>query len=399
MTETNVLHNMHRPSRLGSIHRHPQEGSTLAAALLLLMLCSGWFLGLDARASTTLVGQWQASFEGNSHSRILLRLDSTDGGKLHGVVYLLDDDNAAWPHATSAFKSDGSELSFRIPNLDVSFAGKVGSDGALIGLWKQHGAAVPLRFIRAVKDIAWPVPLDDGKSMPATADPAFDVATIKLANPKDDGSGFQLRGVRLHVRNESLESIAAFAYGIHRGQFQGAPSWFATDRWEIDVLADTPGAPNLAQMRTMYRKLLTERFALKLDRQTRQLSVYLLEVAQDGPNLTHSLGNPNGPPDSTGNSNGGVHDVRYTDMTMDEFAQDLAFSEDRPVVNATKLAGRYDFRLKWSSPEAAAGLTPSADNVPVLFTAVREQLGLSLKATHAPADVYVISHVERPSAN
>ena len=96
-------------------------------------------------------------------------------------------------------------------------------------------------------------------------------------------------------------------------------------------------------MRTMYRKLLAERFALKFDRQKRELPVYLLEMAHDGPKLTRSLGDPNGPPDSTGNSNNGVHDVRYTDMTMDEFAQDLAFSEAGLIwsdrVNSAQLWG------------------------------------------------------------
>jgi uncharacterized protein (TIGR03435 family) len=85
---------------------------------------------------------------------------------------------------------------------------------------------------------------------------------------------------------------------------------------------------------------------------------------------------------------------------MDEFAGDLAFSEDRPVVNATKLPGRYDFRLKWLSTDVApASQNTATDAPPVLFTATREQLGLSLKATRAPAEVYLIAHIERPSAN
>jgi uncharacterized protein (TIGR03435 family) len=34
-----------------------------------------------------------------------------------------------------------------------------------------------------------------------------------------------------------------------------------------------------------------------------------------------------------------------------------------------------------------------------LFTAIQQQLGLKLDATKAPADVLVINHVEKPSAN
>jgi uncharacterized protein (TIGR03435 family) len=34
-----------------------------------------------------------------------------------------------------------------------------------------------------------------------------------------------------------------------------------------------------------------------------------------------------------------------------------------------------------------------------MFTAIHEQLGLKLEAVRAPADVLVVDHVERPSAN
>jgi uncharacterized protein (TIGR03435 family) len=36
---------------------------------------------------------------------------------------------------------------------------------------------------------------------------------------------------------------------------------------------------------------------------------------------------------------------------------------------------------------------------PGLFTAVQEQLGLKIDATRGPAEVLVVDHVERPSAN
>ena len=107
----------------------------------------------------------------------------------------------------------GSDLSFRIANLDVSFVGKFDAEGALGGIWKQYGAIVSIKLIHVSEDAAWPVPASEGRPMPSTTDPAFDITTIKPADPKDTGSGFQLRGERLHVRNESLEDIVTFAYG------------------------------------------------------------------------------------------------------------------------------------------------------------------------------------------
>jgi uncharacterized protein (TIGR03435 family) len=41
----------------------------------------------------------------------------------------------------------------------------------------------------------------------------------------------------------------------------------------------------------------------------------------------------------------------------------------------------------------------AADAPPPLYTAIQEQIGLKLEATKAPADVMVIDHVEKPSAN
>ena len=150
----------------------------------------------------------------------------------------------------------------------------------------------------------------------------------------------------------------------------------------------------------MYRKLLADRFALKLDRRTEDMPVYTLQVASGGPKLTKSLGDPDGQPDSTGTWTGTLNDVRYTNMNMDEFVSDLAYGEDRPIVNDTHLSERYDFRLRWASADAAAvSQGAGTDAPPVLFTAIREQLGLSLRGVRAPAILYVVTHLEQPSEN
>jgi uncharacterized protein (TIGR03435 family) len=67
------------------------------------------------------------------------------------------------------------------------------------------------------------------------------------------------------------------------------------------------------------------------------------------------------------------------------------------VVEQTGLTGRYDIELKWTVDESKAPTDSNA--APGLFTAIQEQLGLKLEATHAPADVLVIDEVEKPGAN
>ena len=67
----------------------------------------------------------------------------------------------------------------------------------------------------------------------------------------------------------------------------------------------------------------------------------------------------------------------------------------RPVVDQTGLAGLYDFTLHWEmSPDPENG-----DSGANFRGALRSQLGMELKPTHAPIDILVIDHVERPSEN
>ena len=77
---------------------------------------------------------------------------------------------------------------------------------------------------------------------------------------------------------------------------------------------------------------------------------------------------------------------------MAAFAQYLAPYVNRVVVDRTGLDGRYDIVLKWSPDQQA-----SKDDLPSLFTALQEQLGLKLESSKGMVDVLVIDSVERPT--
>ena len=75
---------------------------------------------------------------------------------------------------------------------------------------------------------------------------------------------------------------------------------------------------------------------------------------------------------------------------------------DRPVVDRTGLAGRYDFDLNWAPSEKEFGgeiPTPSDSSSPPLVTALQEELGLKLEAARGPAEVLVIDRVAKPTEN
>jgi uncharacterized protein (TIGR03435 family) len=65
---------------------------------------------------------------------------------------------------------------------------------------------------------------------------------------------------------------------------------------------------------------------------------------------------------------------------------------DRPTIDKTGLTGTYDYQLDWSRSDA--GL-----DVPVIFTAIQEQLGLKFQPDKARVEVLVIDRAEKPGEN
>jgi len=231
----------------------------------------------------------------------------------------------------------GSAFEFAIAPIEGSYQGKLSADGASIaGTWTQSKQLHVLNLSRATADTAWAIPEAD-KPMPADADPAYDAVTIKPSDPNNRNRGFQTRGRHLLAANETVNDVISSVWGIHVKQIVGGQPWMGTDHYFVDGVPDVPGEPNLTQFRSMVRKVLADRFGLKVHNEKRELSVYVLTVAKGGPKLTKSLGNPNGPPDDTFLT---TPYMRETNTTMGEYAKAMQYALDRPVVDQTGLEGR-----------------------------------------------------------
>ncbi|MES2391398.1 MAG: TIGR03435 family protein [Acidobacteriota bacterium] len=234
---------------------------------------------------------------------------------------------------------------------------------------------------------------------------AFEVATVRPVDPgAQAGRMFKMDGPsRWVATNFSLKNLIALAYDLSPKTISGGPGWMESQKF--DVTAKTPGEvqpTRLEQMR-MLRALLVERFGLKFHRVDKEFAIYELSVAKSGSKLKVAA-KPDDPPFLVGVVYEGKIEVPAKSVTMDDFVAMLQRATlDRPTVNKTGLAGKYDFTLDWA-PDASqyGGEIPEASDAAKespLFTAVEEQLGLKLTPTHGMVSAMVVDVVVKPEAS
>lgn len=255
---------------------------------------------------------------------------------------------------------------------------------------------------------------------------SFDVASIKVNTDCSwgrGGGGKPLTG-RFHVacftaQDYVQSAYSMFADGVNMNpqmmQVFGGPAWTQSDTYEIEAKAGD-NAPIPQMYGPMLQVLLEERFKLKIHKEAREMPVYTLTVAKGGPKLQATkegscqvidlkyTAEPPKPGEqapvicgsASVRGNNGVTSLTTHGTTMEGLAARSLYTPlDRPVIDRTGLAGRFDIHLEYASADAAVGDTSS----PSVFTAVQDQLGLKLTPDKGPVEVLVIDHIERPSEN
>ena len=352
---------------------------------------------------------WQSTLHAGQDLRTVVKITKADGGGYTANFYSIDQ--GGQPLKVDSITLDGSTVKMSLKMIGGSFEGKLSGDGKTIdGSWSQGPNPLPLLLTRATPETEWaiPTPPPPVPPMSADADPSFEVATIKPSDPSRQGKLFTFRGTHFMTINTNMNDLIAFAYGLHSKQIAAAPDWFASQLYDIDGVPDATGRPNQQQMRIMVQKLLADRFQLKFHHEQRELAVYVISVASDGPKLTKTTAGVTDPP---GFMFRGLGDLLVRNMNMADFATWMQSGVmDKPVVDQTGLKDKYDFTLKWTPDDSqfaqfrgSVTMTPPKNDdpnaPPSLYTAIQEQVGLKIEATKAPDDVMVIDHVEKPSAN
>lgn len=119
----------------------------------------------------------------------------------------------------------------------------------------------------------------------------FEVASVKPAGPERDGPAVYRVGPgtddpeRITFERQSMLRLLAVAYGVDWDQISGPP-WLGTEYYAID--AKVPPGTTKEQVKLMWQSLLAERFNLKIHFATKDVSVYELSVAKNGPKLRKS---------------------------------------------------------------------------------------------------------------
>lgn len=375
-----------------------------------------WFITFAALpvgalfAQRSITGTWQGTLKAARELRIVIKISTTDNDTLKAVLYSIDQ--GAQGMNASSITLQGSAVKMLVPGIGGAYEGKLSSDGSSIaGTWTQGPQPVTLNLMRATPETAWTIPEPPlaPKPMAADANPVFEVAAIKPSKPEARGKVIRVQGRRFSTMNTSLRDLVKFAYSVHTRQIVGAPAWFETEKYDLAAEPEGEGQPNETQLKIMIQKLLADRFQLVFHRDQKELSVYALTVAKNGPKLTKSEGDPSGLPTFSFRGLGMLSVRNGTMADSTGLLQETVL--DRPVVDQTGLSGRWDFMLKWTPDEfqfpdvRAGGAPPSSPSggptpeAPDLFTAIQQQLGLKLESTKALAEVLVIDHVEKPSEN
>jgi uncharacterized protein (TIGR03435 family) len=370
----------------------------LVAALGILLCASVTVFGQD------LVGTWQGTLAppGPPPLRIVFKIAKAADGKFTGQGFSIDQ--GGQPIPVNAITVDGRTVKWKLDAINGSYEGTFGPDGNVLNGTFTQGMPLPLNLTRATPQTAWaiPEPPPPPKPMDPAAKPDIEVATVKPSPPDARGRLYTVRGTQVMAINVTLLNVITMAYDLHERQVTGGPAWMSTDRFEIAIKPDTPGQPNIQQMKMIFQKALAERFQLKFHKEKRELSVYAItQPANTKHKLTESTAATNLP--NLIFPRPGL--LPAQNATMDDFAQVLQGAVmDRPVVNQTNIQGRYNFTLDWTPDEfqfTSFGPAPKLPDTgkPNIFQAFQDELGLKLESTKAQADVVVIDKAEKPSDN
>ena len=245
------------------------------------------------------------------------------------------------------------------------------------------------------------VPLT-GQSTPTVR---FEVADVHPSVPSENGpaANFSVRiGVprngRYEIRRATMVDLIRTAYGVEADKVVGGPHWLEMDRF--DVVAKVSPSASRETVMPMLQTLLGERFGLVISQEMKPVAANVL--VRSGGELRLRSGGPAGTCQQNLQTSSGSLSLTMTcrGMTMAALAEQLTRSPTLmgikgPVVDASDVAGAYDFELQF----APSALAASSGGGPT-FAQALGNLGLKLEPKEVPLPTITVARVNQtPTAN
>jgi len=252
------------------------------------------------------------------------------------------------------------------------------------------------------------------------------------------------------ARNWPVAGLISLAYKLSTSQrdvFRASlPDWAQSQGFNIEARTDNQHVTK-DEMRLMVRDMLIERFGLKVHYETKDVSVYAVELIKPG-----VLGPGLRPHPDDGSCSGAAAAARPRPMQNDgggeqpatpaappppsaallpsgfpircgtfvrlpgsqpymrhEGGRDLTMAQitstftgmgnlGRPVVDRTDLYGTFDFVMEFIDERQGMNPPPDAEGLSFIG-ALQKQAGLKLVSTKAPYQFLIVDHIEEPTEN
>lgn len=254
--------------------------------------------------------------------------------------------------------------------------------------------------------------------------PAFEVAAVRPTGTVDRGwSGTKLDpSGRYEASKVTVSYLCWQAYGKGPGERNvvvdhEAPKWVDSQEFDVNAKVDAAymqGWDKLSDeqqmeiVRPMIRRLLADRFQMKMRVEMRKTPVYVLVQAKGGAHVKEVAAPPRveGDPDkamarwmadhpgeaSPGSISCGPDGCKANAVKIRNALGQIQMSSqaDRMVVDETGLTGYYDFSFRGFMPK---------DGDESSMQAVEDDLGVKFVAKTVPIKTYVILSAEKPSVD
>ena len=251
-----------------------------------------------------------------------------------------------------------------------------------------------------------------------SAKPAFEVASVR--SQREAVNPANLRGAApraspggvFSATRANVISLLRFAYDLKPHQVVGGPDWVRRDMFQIDARAGFDASAD--QIKQMVQSLLEDRFKLVTRWDERTMDYFAVVVARSDGRLGPYLKAL--PDDCTAAAvaeatkqfparphvGGGGLFVQCVTLSnaLDALSTVAMMESAPPVLDETKLPGKFVLELKASSVIPGVVSEPAADPSLAPFAiALEEQLGLKLQPRRGPVKVLMIDSVQQPSEN